>query len=302
MKKSNGRGGALHPIVRSLTKHYPTRRLAPQFSALMGLLIPSSEPRWMVSDACGRAPLLELDLTHPHQRKIYYFPRAWGNYWMKEAFPKFLEREIVPDMLFMDIGAHMGFFTFYAAELLGPSGAVFAFEPDPDLHECLTRSARLYATRSITCANVALSDENGEAPFYRAHKSASSSLARESEGHEQRYKDSIMVETRRLDDYVAEQNIDLEKLKLIKCDVEGFEAKVVAGMLETLEQAFFPTLWIEVRGPEGSTRAPNTFPTVNRLLSEIGYQAYSWAEGNEMAVSTGDVRAREDVIFRHRGA
>ena len=79
MKKSNGRGGALHPIVRSLTKHYPARRLAPQFSALMGVLIPSSERRWMVIDACGRAPLLELDLTHRHTTQdLELLPKSLG--------------------------------------------------------------------------------------------------------------------------------------------------------------------------------------------------------------------------------
>ena len=289
----------LHRYIRSLTKHYPSRRLAPQFSTLMGVLIPAREPRWMVSAPCGRAPLLELDLSHPHQRKVYYFPKAWGNYWMREPFPRFLRQEAVPNMLFMDIGSHLGFFAFDATQLLGPSGAVLAFEPDPDLHESLSRSARLYPSSSITCANVALSDVNGQAVFYRARKPASSSLAPETVGHEQRYRDSISVDCRRLDDYVAESDIDLGKLKLIKCDVEGHEPKVVSGMLQTLTQASFPTLWIEVRGPEGSTRAPNTFVTVNGLLSELGYRPYSWVEGTETPVSIENVIGREDVVFRH---
>ncbi len=291
----------LNRCVRSVTKHYPSRRLAPQFSALMGLVIPAREPRWMVSAPCGRAPLLELDLSHPHQRKIYYFPKAWGNYWMKEPFPLLLRQEAVPDMLFMDIGAHLGFFTFYASQLLGPTGAVVAFEPDPDLHESVSRSARLYPSSAITCANIALSDVNGQAVFYRARKPASSSLAPEAVGYEQRYRDSISVECRRLDDYVAESDIDLDKLTLIKCDVEGHEAKVVSGMLQTLIQASFPTLWIEVRGPEGSTRAPNTFVAVNDLLSELGYKAYCRVEGKEIPISVEDVIGCEDVIFRYPG-
>jgi len=253
----------------------------------------------MVSDPCGLAPRLELDLSQPHQRKIYYFPKAWGNYWMREPFPRFLEQEVVPDMSFMDIGAHLGFFTFYAAQLLGPNGAVLAIEADPDLYECVSRSARLQSSNSITCANVALSDTNGQSVFYRARKPASSSLVAEAVGHEQRYRDSISVECRRLDDYMAESDFDLGKLALIKCDVEGHEAKVVSGMLQTLVRASFPTLWIEVRGPEGSTRAPNTFITVNDLLSDLGYRAYGWVEGTEYPVTADDVIGRQDVVFRH---
>ena len=288
----------LHRCIRSLTRHYPSRHLAPQFTALMGCFVPSHTPLWMVSHPCGRAPCLELNLSNPHQRKIYYFPKAWGNYWLRERFPRFLDHELSPGMLFMDIGAHLGFFSIYAAKLVGSAGAVVAFEPDPDTYESLARSARHNTVNGrIVCANVALSDTNGQAVFYRATKPASSSLVPEKTGHEDRYRDSIPVDCWRLDDYVKEANIDLRKRLLIKVDVEGHEVGVVSGMLGTLADASFPTLWIEVRGPEGSTRAPNTFPEVNRLLSALGYKPYFWIDG--MLINVSDVVGRENVVFIH---
>ena len=290
---------AVHRCIRALTKHYPSRHLAPQFSTLMAYIFPCRESLWLVSEPCGLAPLLELNLSHFHQRKIYYFPKAWGNYWMTEPFPRFLKQELVPGMQFIDIGPHLGFFSFYAARLLGSRGSVIAFEPDPDVYESLVRSARLHSPNRITCANIALSDTNGQAVFYRAKRPASSSLVPEKTGYEDRYRDSIIVKSRRLDDYVKEVDLDLSDLHLIKCDVEGHEVKVVTGMLETLIQASFPQIWIEVRGPEGSTRAPNTFPCVNKLLSELGYKPYFWVEGKHIPVSDGDVIGQEDVVFRH---
>ena len=289
----------VHRYIRALTRHYPSRHLAPQFSALMSTISPSKEPVWMVSDPCGLAPLLELNLSNAHQRKIYYFPKAWGNYWMAEPFPRFLKQELVPGMQFIDIGAHLGFFSLYAAKLLGPEGSVIAFEPDPDLYESLARSMRRNIPHGAICASVALSDVNGQVAFYRAKKPASSSIVPEEAGHAHRYRDSITVDCRRFDDYVEELHVDLDRVRLIKCDVEGNEVKVASGMLKTLVDISFPTLWIEVRGPEGSTRAPNTFPLVNQLLSALGYKPYFWAEGKQIPVSERDVIGREDVVFRH---
>jgi hypothetical protein len=59
-------------------------------------------------------------------------------------------------------------------------------------------------------------------------------------------------------------------------------------------------VWIEVRGPRGSTRAPNTFPAVLRELDARGYAAHFWRDGALVPVGEADVRGREDVLFRRR--
>ena len=210
-----------------------------------------------------------------------------------------MRQELDPGRAFIDIGAHLGFFAFYAARLLGREGAVAAFEPDPDTYAALSRSARLQEGSSVACFNIAVSDAKRTAEFYRAWKPASSSLVSEGKGRHQRYRDSVQVDCGRLDDCLAELNFDVDRLQLVKCDVEGHEVEALSGMLGTLEAAAYPPLWIEVRGPDASRRAPNTYPTVRRLLSELGYRPYFWREGKEIPVADGDVRGREDVLFRH---
>jgi len=292
---------SIHRYIRSLTRHYPSRFLAPQFSRLMEHLFPTREPLWLVSEPCGQAPFWALNLAHSHQRKIYYFPKAWGAYWMAESFPSFLDKHVVPGSLFMDIGAHLGSFSFYAARLIGPEGQSILFEPDPDIYEALARSAKLNYPDTIICENIALSNENGTATFYKARRPASSSLMPESEaeGHAQRYESSVEVARLRLDDYVEEHEVDLDRLKLIKCDVEGHEIETVSGMRQTLVDAGYPLLWQEVRGPSGSTRAPNTYPEVKRLLGELGYKPFFWTDGVLRPVLDKEVVGREDVVFRH---
>ena len=201
--------------------------------------------------------------------------------------------------LFIDIGAHFGLFSLHAAKLVGVHGEVLSFEPNPDQFDSLTRSARLNAPENMTCANVALSDVNRRAAFYLARKPASSSLVPETEKRQDRYTHPIQVTCARLDDYVIKNDVDVTKISLIKCDVEGHETRVISGMLSTLAGAGFPPVWVEVRGPEGSTRAPNTFPQVNELLSPLGYQPFKWADGQLNPIEDRAIVGREDVIFHH---
>ncbi|MBM3263545.1 MAG: FkbM family methyltransferase [candidate division Zixibacteria bacterium] len=288
-----------HRYIRAITRYYASRRFAPQFSDLMGLLLAPPNPLWMVSEPCGLAPSLALNLAHPHQRKIYYFPKAWGKYWMTEPFPEFLRQTLHPGAMFIDIGAHLGFFSFHAARLLGPEGKVLSFEPDPDCYASLSRSAALNGPATISCVNIALSNANGEALFYRAKKPASSSLVPEKQGHAERYRDTITVPCRTFDDCMKTYKEDLNRLQLIKCDVEGHEVAVVSGMGETLAAASFPMLWVEVRGPAGSTRAPNTYPEVCRILGEWGYRPFLWTNGDYVPVPTDGISGRTDVVFCH---
>lgn len=267
----------------------------------MEMLFPVREPLWLVSEPCGQAPLWELNMAHPHQRKIYYFPKAWGKYWAEETFPSFLDRHIVPGSLYLDIGAHLGLFSFQAARLLGPDGRAILFEPDPDIYEALSRSAGRSYPDNILCENMAISDENGTTTFYKARKPASSSLVAEpeAEGHAQRYEGSVEVTRIRLDDYVQTHEVDLDRLKLIKCDVEGHEVAAVSGMRQTLIDAGYPLLLQEVRGPDASTRAPNTYPEVKRLLGELGYKPFFWTGEALRPAADEEVVGREDVVFRH---
>lgn len=68
----------VHRYIRALTRHYPSRHLAPQFSTLMGYIFPLQEPMWMVSEPCGLAPLLELNLSHLHQQQDLLLPSGLG--------------------------------------------------------------------------------------------------------------------------------------------------------------------------------------------------------------------------------
>jgi hypothetical protein len=75
-----------------------------------------------------------------------------------------LKSFLKPGMVFLDLGANIGYFSAIAAALVGTTGRVFAFEPSPRCFTNLKRNLRRSGQAAIY--NCAASDTNGPCPFY----------------------------------------------------------------------------------------------------------------------------------------
>src|ERR1017187_7387482 len=61
-----------------------------------------------------------------------------------------LSNIIRPGMTFLDVGAHVGHYTLLAARLVGPTGHVYAFEPEPENYAILTKNIALNGYTNVT--------------------------------------------------------------------------------------------------------------------------------------------------------
>jgi FkbM family methyltransferase len=136
----------------------------------------------------------------------------------------------------LDVGANEG---QYASVLLdnGFRGSIISFEPLPAAWRRLKNRAASVGPRWIVADRVALGDRNGEAEFYQAGNSVSSSLLPMTRGHlaaapESFLLQKIKVGTQRLDDYLAKHTIDPPAF--LKMDVQGAETLVLAGARNAL--------------------------------------------------------------------
>lgn len=286
----------LHRFLRAIFSHYPIRRGAAWLNRRLDRLCAAAEAQWLLAPGRGDWPTMVLDVTHHLQRKFFYFPRVYGRFYGDTPFRRYLERRLRPGATFVDIGANVGFFSLLAARIVGPTGRVYAFEPDPRLHAALTRSARASAYAHVAAFPIALSDREGELPFFRARDGTASSLVDEVPARRARYEGTITTPVTTLDHLVERGALDLRSVELIKVDVEGEEARTVGGMLRALATAS-PSIWCEVRGPQGSTRAPGTFAQVAERFATIGYRPFRHEGGALRPLAIGDVRERCDVLF-----
>ncbi len=135
-------------------------------------------------------------------------------------------------MVFYDIGANVGFFSVLAAKLVGPAGAVYAFEPVPENASLVERNARLNALGNISVFEVAVSDQTGRSELLLARYAGGAVL--KSAGTPPDLSGCISVETATIDDLVKRQ--ELRPPDIVKIDVEGAERNVLQGMVDTLRR------------------------------------------------------------------
>ena len=147
--------------------------------------------------------------------------------------------------MFVDIGANMGYWSAFAASLVGRSGAVHAFEPVPAIFASLARLATANPHHRFVLRNAACGAEAGTVPMAVVTPTAenfanfdvnigSNSVLPHFLDHSAELVSTIDVELCRFDDHVAETGLDLDRVGLIKIDVEGYESFCLDGMERVL--------------------------------------------------------------------
>jgi FkbM family methyltransferase len=166
-----------------------------------------------------------------------------------------------PGMTFFDVGANVGFHSTLACRLIDPAqGHVVSFEPLSENIDRIEINARLNHFACVRVMQVALGLHDGEAKFLLSEISSRGSL--ETAGHAPSSPaGATTVQIRRLDSLMRDAH--LPPPDVMKIDVEGAEADVLAGAHETLMR-YRPVLMIELHG---------TNAAVASALEAIDYRA-----------------------------
>ena len=181
-----------------------------------------------------------------------------------------LKQVLGPAMTFVDVGAQVGYFSTTAAVLVGPTGAIHSFEPDPDCFSMLQRNARPYPWMRVH--NSAVADFTGETSFYRSPKRGESGWGAMFD--EDRAREKISVRMCTLDRWVAADGIG--KIDAIKIDVEGAEYRVLEGAREAIAGTR-PVMWVEAN-EVCLSRDGKSVSSLLRLLTEWDYAAHGLYE------------------------
>jgi len=164
-------------------------------------------------------------------------------------------------MTFIDLGAYSGYYTLLASKLVGSTGRVYCFDPDPRIFPILEENLRRNGCLNVIAVNKGGSDSTGAAVL------APGPLERSFLSNEP-LKGGALVETVRLDDYFRSQV--WPAVDLLKMDVEGSEMEVLRGMTELCQRN--PNLGLIIESnPFAMARSQVTFSEVVTKLEELGF-------------------------------
>jgi len=164
--------------------------------------------------------------------RLYRLPGIEDGRWLTLARGEYepettrlLRRLLWPGAHFVDVGAHIGYYTLLAAALVGPRGWVWAFEPAPDTHGLLLEQIRRNGLANVRVERLAVGSASGEAPFF-LHPARGKSSLYQGAGT----RGPIIVPVTSLDAYFGERG--WPQVDVVKMDIEGGEVEALIGMHE----------------------------------------------------------------------
>lgn len=168
---------------------------------------------------------------------------------------------------FVDIGANFGTYSLAMARAVPPGGRVYAFEPQRIIFNMLAGSVALNSLENLFCYHMALGDRDGEIEIPQFDYHQTMNFGSVEFGPEQKEKVSQqrrhdpakqeMVPLRRLD------SLGLDRIGMIKIDVEGMEEMVVDGAMETIARCR-PLVYLETMKSDAEA--------LRRRFREMNYQ------------------------------
>ncbi|CAN5118617.1 FkbM family methyltransferase [soil metagenome] len=141
-----------------------------------------------------------------------------------------LDRLVKPGDVVVDVGANIGLYALKAARLVGADGRVVALEPGAEAYAHLSANLAMNAFPWARAVKLAASDNDGEAVLHHVP------LGRDPQAFSlianARAVEGETVATLTLDTLATREGLD--RIDLIKIDVEGAEPLVIAGATRVL--------------------------------------------------------------------
>ena len=173
----------------------------------------------------------------------------------------------------VDIGANIGWYSVIASRLVGVTGKVVAFEPDPTNLQILKKNVAISAKAGeVEIHNLALADcKSSQELFLSPNNLGDHRLFDDGTGRE-----VVVVEVDTLDRFFGSGP---RRPTLVKSDTQGSEAKILSGAAKLFAEGWRPVLILEF-WPYGLTNSEDEPLLFFRQLTSLGYDIYEVNEGN----------------------
>jgi len=261
----------------------------------------------LTTPAGPRQLRLQLDPDQMSQRFMLNDLTA-GQLYESET-SNFIGSILQPGDTFIDIGAHVGYFSMLASALVGPTGAVYCFEPELRNYTHLLDHIDLNKASNVRPLHMAVGAAPATAEFFVNADNDGGHALWEVGRHPFNERTRQAPVSRKVFvtslDHLFE-NRDMRSLKAIKIDAEGAEFAILVGAREIMRQACIPFVVAEINrfGLESMGASERH---VREFMSDLGYETYLFQPGRAFLQrlqpdETPETNYVFNVLFRHPDA
>lgn len=216
---------------------------------------------------------INLDLSNWSERHTYFLGRYYDldlQLLMNQVLQTRDGAKVREIKRFVDIGANIGLISLHGASLVGNSGCVDSFEPNPECCNRIKETLKQNNINHVRLHQVGLSDQVGNFTLsvITEHSGMATFATPRNEDREMVSK-SFEVPVLVGDDVIMENSTPVT---MIKIDVEGFELRVLKGLQKTLS-TWYPVIVTEVV-KEWLNRAGTNRTEIYHYMKQFGYNLY----------------------------
>jgi FkbM family methyltransferase len=228
-----------------------------------------------------------VDTTDFIQRFLYLFG-VW-----EPNLTAWIRSRLQPGDTFVDVGAHHGYYTTLASQIVGDSGHVVAIEPIEAFFRTLEHVLELNGCKNVRTVQQAVSERSEELSLWLggAENLGNTSLRQDdlTRSHHRNHQiHTVAVKASSLTDLLTQD--ELERTRLIKMDVEGGEAAAINGIADSLDRLRPDAeIVIEVT-PRIITDAGHKVDEVINPLVRAGFHVYRIPNDYDPESYPGDLR------------
>jgi FkbM family methyltransferase len=205
-------------------------------------------PRGVAGKINGETIRIPLGF-HRYYPSVYEEEKTW-----------FIKKHCRPGSTAIDIGAHIGIFSFFLAKQVGKKGRVYSFEPSPFTFGVLQQTVKYNGLQDIIEPRMqVVSNSHGNIPFFLSNSSDISNansinMKNIPDGNAKR----IMIPAIMLDDFL--NDAAFSHLSFVKIDAEGAEFEILKGATALIKK-YRPYMTLEIH--------PNTFEDPVKTQGEM---------------------------------
>ena len=156
-----------------------------------------------------------------------------------------IDRILRPGDTFIDGGANVGYFSFYGAGCVGERGRVIAIEANPSCGERLRESQATSGNNNVTILNIALGQQTGTLSFNVATDPMYSSIVDLPSLGFCSHLSQLQVPVQTLDGVLETECKGVDRIRMLKLDIEGSELFALRGSEQSLRSQRFDYIYIE---------------------------------------------------------